>query len=102
MQIDIPQDLFERLRIRVSVGNGETEADVIRQALDSLEGHDVERAAIREGRDQFHDDVNQGIDQLDAGEVTEYDDESLRERFDQIKSEGRKRLGEREAVRRID
>lgn len=61
-----------------------------------------ETALPQHRRKQLHDAVNQGIDQLDAGEVTEYDDESLRERFDQIKSEGRKRLGEREAVRRIN
>jgi Arc/MetJ-type ribon-helix-helix transcriptional regulator len=86
MQIDIPQDLFERLRVRVSASDGDTEADVIRHALDSLEC-----------QEQLHDVVNQGIDQLDAGEVTEYDDDSLRERFEQIKSDGRKRLAEREA-----
>ena len=97
MQIDIPQDLFERLRDRASISDGDTEADVIRRALDSLEWQDAERAAIQEGREQLHDAVNHGIDQLDAGESTEYDDDSLRERFEQIKSDGRKRLAEREA-----
>ena len=97
VQIDIPQDLFERLRGRVSISDGDTEADVIRHALDSLEGQDAERAAIQKGREQLRDAVNRGIDQLDAGEVTEYDNDSLRERFEQIKSDGRKRLAEREA-----
>ena len=97
MQIEIPQDLFERLRVRVSTGDGDTEADVIRQALDSLEGQDAERAAIQKGRVKLHDAVNQGIDQLDAGEFTEYDDDSLRERFEQAKCDGRKRLAKREA-----
>ncbi len=44
-------------------------------------------------------DVDLGIEQLENGEYTEYDDRSLQERFERIKSEGRERLAERETER---
>lgn len=36
--------------------------------------------------------IDEGTRQLRNGEYTDYDDESLRERFEQIKREGRQRL----------
>ena len=62
MQINIPQDLFDRLRVRASINDGDTEADVIRQALDSLEGQDAERTAIQEGINAMRDGRTQTID----------------------------------------
>ena len=63
MQIELPQDIVERVQKRAAAGYGATEADVIRQALDSLDWHDQERQAIREG-----------IDAWRAGDVQELDD----------------------------
>jgi hypothetical protein len=40
-------------------------------------------------REEFRREVQIGLDQLDRGEYTEYDDESLKEFFEQIKAEGR-------------
>ncbi len=57
MLIDVPRDLFDRLRTRARK-DGVTEVDVIRIALDSLEWHEREVAAIQKG-----------IDDCDAGRV---------------------------------
>lgn len=51
MQINIPEDLTERIRQRTTASPGVTEADVIRKALDSLDWNDAERAAIQAGID---------------------------------------------------
>lgn len=37
MQIDLPEELVERIRHRAASANGASEADVLRQALDSLD-----------------------------------------------------------------
>ncbi len=62
MQIDLPQELFERVQQRAIALPGITEADVIRKALDSLDRSDQERQAIQEG-----------IDAWRAGDVQEFD-----------------------------
>lgn len=53
MHLELPQDLIERVHQRAAAGQGATEADVIRQALDSLDWHDQERRAIQEGIDAW-------------------------------------------------
>lgn len=53
MQIELPGDIVERVQRRAAAGQGATEADVIRQALDSLDWHDQERQAIQEGIDAW-------------------------------------------------
>lgn len=49
MHLELPQDLVDRVHQRVAARQGTTEADIIRQALDSLDWHDQERQAIKEG-----------------------------------------------------
>jgi len=49
MQIEIPQDLYDRVSQRAALINGATDADVIRKALDSLDWMDGERLAIQSG-----------------------------------------------------
>jgi hypothetical protein len=53
MQIELPQDIVERIHRRFAVGAGATEVDIIRQALDSLDDMDQERQAIQEGIDAW-------------------------------------------------
>ncbi len=62
MQIELPQDLIDRVQQRTVVP-GVTNADVIRRALDSLDRSDQERQAIQEG-----------IDAWRAGDVQEFDE----------------------------
>jgi Arc/MetJ-type ribon-helix-helix transcriptional regulator len=53
MQIDLPQDILERVQRRAATGRGESDAEVIRKALDSLDRQDATCAAIQEGIDAW-------------------------------------------------
>ena len=66
MQFELPQDILERVQKRAAAGNGATEAEVIRQALDSLDWQDQEREAIQEGIDAWRAGDTQEIKQFDA------------------------------------
>lgn len=63
MQIDLPQDIIDRVQQRITAVDGITEVDVIRQALDSLDWLDQQRQAIQEG-----------IDAWQGGDVQDFDD----------------------------
>jgi hypothetical protein len=63
MQIELPQDVFDRVKRRTDEGNGITDADVIRRALDSLDWQDQERLAVQVG-----------LDALNAGQVRDFAD----------------------------
>jgi len=66
MQVELPQDIIERVQKRAAAGYGATEADVIRQALDSLDWQDQERQAIQEGIDAWRAGDTQELDDFDA------------------------------------
>jgi len=53
MQIEIPQDLFERVQQRAAMLQGLSGADVIRRALDSMDRMDHERQSIQIGIDAW-------------------------------------------------
>ncbi len=53
MQVELPQDIVDRVQQRVALIQGATEADVLRKALDSLDWLDQERLAIQEGIDAW-------------------------------------------------
>lgn len=65
MQIDLPQELVQRVRQRTSHAPGTTEADVIRKALDVLDWHDRERTAVQEGIDAMNGGRVQDIQEFD-------------------------------------
>jgi predicted transcriptional regulator len=65
VHIELPQDLVERVQKRAAAANG-AEADVIRQALDSLDWQDRERQAIQEGIDAWRAGDTQDFDEFDA------------------------------------
>jgi predicted transcriptional regulator len=66
MHIDLPQDFIQRVQQRAASGQGMTEADVIRKALDTLDWHDAERMAIQEGIDAMNAGRVQGLDEFDG------------------------------------
>jgi predicted transcriptional regulator len=66
MQVELPQDIAERVQKRAAAGCGATEADIIRQALDSLDWQDQERQAIQEGIDAWRAGDTQELDNFDA------------------------------------
>lgn len=65
MQIDLPQDLIDRVQLRAAALAGVSEADVIRKALDSLDWLDQERSAIQEGIDAWRASDVQDFEQFD-------------------------------------
>jgi hypothetical protein len=65
MQIELPRDIIERVRRRAASAKSATEADVIRQALDSLDWLDQERHAIQEGIDAWRNGDVQDLDEFD-------------------------------------
>jgi Arc/MetJ-type ribon-helix-helix transcriptional regulator len=66
MQIDLPQDILQRVQVRVGTGAGSTEAEVIRKALDSLDWQDQERQAIQQGIDAWRAGNTRNFDEFDA------------------------------------
>ncbi|MCA9412867.1 MAG: hypothetical protein KC917_19040 [Candidatus Omnitrophica bacterium] len=46
---------------------------------------------MEENREQILAEIQIGIDQIDRGEGKTYDDETLKDRFEEIKAEGRRR-----------
>jgi predicted transcriptional regulator len=65
MHIELPQDLIERVHQRTAASQGATEADIIRQALDSLDWNDQERNAILEGIDAWRKGDVQNFSEFD-------------------------------------
>ena len=66
MQFELPLDIVERVQKRAAAGNGISEAEVIRKALDSLDWHDQERQAIQLGIDGWRAGDTQEFNQFDA------------------------------------
>ncbi len=62
MQIDLPDDLMQRVKQRAASMAGGSEVEIIRKGLDALDWQDSERAALREG-----------IDDMNAGRVQEFE-----------------------------
>lgn len=65
MQIELPQDIVERVQRRATAGHA-NEAEIIRQALDSLDWQDQERQAIQQGIDAWRAGDVQDFDEFDA------------------------------------
>jgi predicted transcriptional regulator len=66
MQIELPQDIIERVQKRAAAASGVSEIEVIRQALDSLDWQDQERKAIQEGIEAWRAGDTQDFDKFDA------------------------------------
>lgn len=66
MPIELPQDIIDRVQQRAAAGKGVSEADVIRQALDTLDWQDHERLAVQEGIDAWRAGDVQGLGAFDA------------------------------------
>ena len=65
MQIDIPQDLYDRVSKHAALLSGASNADVIRKALDSLDWLDCERRAIQTGIDAWRSGDSQDFGSFD-------------------------------------
>ncbi len=82
MTVEIPLNYQAFVKTIIDLGQFQTEEQVVGEALRLLAERDQRLA-------EFRREVQIGLDQLDRGEYTEYDEESLKEFFEQIKAEGR-------------
>ncbi len=64
MHLELPIELIDRVQ-RTAAGQGATEAEVIRQALDSLDWQAQERQAIQVGIDAWRDGNAQDFAEFD-------------------------------------
>jgi hypothetical protein len=66
MRIDLPPDVAQRVKIRAAIDKLESEVEVIRKALDSLDWQDQERNAIQQGIDAWQAGDTKEFHQFDA------------------------------------
>ena len=91
MNVSLTPRLEDFVKQKVASGLYNSASEVIREALRRLDEHDrVREIRIEELRKQ----VAVGIAQLDRGEYTEYDEDSLKQMFEDVKIRGRERLAE--------
>lgn len=92
MNVSLTPQLEALVQEKVASGRYSSASEVVREALRLLE----ERDRLREARlSELRRDIAVGIDQLERGQATEHDDASLATLAEDIKANGRKRLGER-------
>jgi len=84
MNVAIPADLELFVQNAISDGTYRDPGEVVREAL---------RLLAR--RDQVLRDVRAGIQQLDGGQYTEYDEDSLQQFLTDIRAEHQKRSAEK-------
>lgn len=89
MNVSLTPTLENLVQQKVATGLYNSASEVIREALRLLEERDelrkVKLGALRK-------DISVGLDQLERGEVSEYDDRSLDTLAADVKARGRKRL----------
>jgi Arc/MetJ-type ribon-helix-helix transcriptional regulator len=73
-----PPDVTRFIDKQVAVGNYASQEDVVVDAVRILREVQVKQR-------QFHEDVRLGMEQLERGEYTEYDEAGLRQLFDDLK-----------------
>ena len=92
MNVSLTPRLEELVQAKLTTGLYTSASEVIREALRLLE----QRDRLREIRiEELRNDLAVGLGQLDRGEATEYDDESLTSFADNVKSKGRKRMAKK-------
>ena len=89
MNVSLTPTLEELVHKKVATGRYNSASEVIREALRLLEERD-EMRQMRLGT--LRKEIGAGLDQLERGEVSEYDDRSLNTLAADVKAKGRKRL----------
>ncbi len=89
MNVSLTPMLEELVQQKVATGLYNSASEVIREALRLLE----ERDELRKARvGTLRKEISVGLDQLERGEVSAYDDRSLDTLAADIKAKGRKRI----------
>ena len=96
MNVSLTPTLEELVQRKVASGLYNSASEVIREALRLLE----ERDEIRKMRlGTLRKEISVGLDQLERGELSEFDDQSLNTLAADVKAKGRKRLAAKKKPR---
>jgi antitoxin ParD1/3/4 len=85
MTVQIPVDFESFVQSIIARGSFQTETQVVGEALRLLQERERRLEELRA-------EVQIGLNQLQRGEFTDYDEDSLRGFFEEVKSEGQKQL----------
>jgi antitoxin ParD1/3/4 len=88
MQISLTPEVEQLLQREMATGRYRSENEVLREAVQLLSARD---RRVEELRTQ----IQVGRDQLDRGEYSEFDEESLAQFFEGLQERGRRRYAER-------
>ena len=77
----LPPELEQFVAEEVAAGHYGSEQELVVSAVRVLRD-------VRARHEQFREDVRLGMEQLERGEFTEYDEAGLRSRFEQLKQRG--------------
>jgi len=88
MNVSLTPQLEKLVRKKVASGRYNSASEVVREALRLLEEHRLREMRLEELRKE----IAVGLEQLERGEHTEHDEQSLRALCEQVKTEGRRRL----------
>jgi predicted transcriptional regulator len=93
MHIEIPDDLTRRLA-QCAQGAGQDIDAMIQEALEARVTLEEQSAKNLDGwtEEALQAEIQEGIDDLEQGQYTDYDDSSLTQLFVEIKKRGRERL----------
>ena len=83
MTVEIPPEHQAFVKDAIARGEFGSETEVVGEAIRLLEERERRLAALCP-------EIQVGLDQLDRGDCTEYDENSLKEFFEQLKAEGAK------------
>ena len=81
----MPPDLGQFVEQQVAAGNYHSEEELVVSAVRVLRD-------VQAQQRQFAEDVRLGMEQLDRGEFSEYDEAGLRKRFDELKQRAKGRI----------
>jgi antitoxin ParD1/3/4 len=91
MNVTLPPELEQFISRKIESGQYLCESEVILEGLRLLRDRDeLDRIRL----EALRKEIAIGIEQIERGEYTEYDEVSLKEMFEQIKARGRQRLAE--------
>ena len=91
MNVSLTPELEKLVNDRVSSGMYQTASEVIREALRALQ----QRYQLRERELQaVREKIHRGLEQLEHGEFTEYDEATVKNLAEEVKAQGRQRLAD--------
>ena len=89
MNVSLTPELEKLVSDKVDSGMYQTASEVIREALRSLQ----QRDRLRERELQtIREKIDRGLEQLEHGQFTEYDETTVENLAEEVKTQGRQRL----------